>query len=294
MTHARTTLEIFCEQLRALNAAPPADLEGLAEELEAALRGAALAWPELQIPREALLTQLARCVANSTDLRATLRTLRVDALGLVVASCTGSSAAVQTFDRTYLQPVLRGLARHPAAAWRDELHPRLLSHLFVAEAGQLPRLTHYGGRGDLMGWLRVVVLREAGHLMRRTGREQPLDEAVTNTLGVGAAQELGALKALYGPLFKAAFERALAELTERQRTLLRYQTLDRLSIDELATIYRVHRATAARWIADARDRLLRDTRRHMSERLGVRAPEFDSIARLVQSELANSLERMLC
>lgn len=61
----------------------------------------------------------------------------------------------------------------------------------------------------------------------------------------------------------------------------------------MAAIYKVHRATVARWIAEARDQLLRETRRHMSERIGVRTPEFDSLPRLVQSEIANSLVRML-
>jgi len=58
-------------------------------------------------------------------------------------------------------------------------------------------------------------------------------------------------------------------------------------------VNRVHRATVARRRADTREPLLRETRRPMSDRLGVRSPESDSLARRVHSPIAGSLARML-
>jgi hypothetical protein len=49
----------------------------------------------------------------------------------------------------------------------------------------------------------------------------------------------------------------------RARNLLRQHVLDGLTIDELARLYRAHRATCARWLADARSELALHTRRHL-------------------------------
>jgi RNA polymerase sigma-70 factor (ECF subfamily) len=69
--------------------------------------------------------------------------------------------------------------------------------------------------------------------------------------------------------------------------------LDELSIDELATIYRVHRATCARWLSDAREQVRKQTRRRLLERLGTPAAELDSFMRYLDSDLELSLPRLL-
>ena len=56
-------------------------------------------------------------------------------------------------------------------------------------------------------------------------------------------------------LVRTSTEAAFAELTPRQRNLLRHATFHRLGIDELAVIYRVHRTTTARWLQRTREAL---------------------------------------
>ena len=55
----------------------------------------------------------------------------------------------------------------------------------------------------------------------------------------------------------------------------------------------MHRSTVARWRADARDKLLAGTRRFFREQVRVSAGEFDSILRLIGSQLDVSLSRLL-
>ena len=69
--------------------------------------------------------------------------------------------------------------------------------------------------------------------------------------------------------------------------------IDELSIDKLGALYRVHRATAARWVASARRALVDATRDQMITRLGVDSVELDSIIRLVRSQLEISIHEQL-
>jgi RNA polymerase sigma-70 factor (ECF subfamily) len=69
--------------------------------------------------------------------------------------------------------------------------------------------------------------------------------------------------------------------------------VDGLTIDEIGALYQVHRATAARWISGARNTLLADTRARLTARLALTPSQFDSLMRLVRSELDLSLQRLV-
>src|SRR5260370_1220010 len=78
---------------------------------------------------------------------------------------------------------------------------------------------------------------------------------------------------------------ALAALAERERNVLRQYYIDGLTIDQLAALYQVNRATTARWVAGARLSVVAKTREHLVDELGIAAGEADSIIRLVRSQL---------
>jgi len=101
---------------------------------------------------------------------------------------------------------------------------------------------------------------------------------------------LAALKSRYRDEFRDAFAETAAVLTDRERTLLRYRFLDGLSIDEIGVLYRVHRATVARWLAATRETLFEGTRTRLMSRLAVSDSEVDSVLRLIDSQLDASLE----
>jgi RNA polymerase sigma-70 factor, ECF subfamily len=104
---------------------------------------------------------------------------------------------------------------------------------------------------------------------------------------------LDQMKAEYRTEFATSLREAIAELTAEDRTLLRQQIVDGLSIDALGAAYGVHRATAARWINRARGALVAATRTRLAARLAVSVEEIDSVIRLVQSRLDASVVRFL-
>jgi RNA polymerase sigma-70 factor (ECF subfamily) len=53
----------------------------------------------------------------------------------------------------------------------------------------------------------------------------------------------------------------------------------------MSVLYRVHRSTVARWLADARAALLDETRTEVSQKLGVHRHEVESLMRVVSSRL---------
>jgi RNA polymerase sigma-70 factor (ECF subfamily) len=94
-------------------------------------------------------------------------------------------------------------------------------------------------------------------------------------------------------IYREAFEAALATLTARDRNLLRQQYVYGTTIDELAALYRVHRATAARWVARVREVVLRRTRRHIGEALHLAGAELDSVMGRIATDLDYSLHHTL-
>jgi RNA polymerase sigma-70 factor (ECF subfamily) len=66
-----------------------------------------------------------------------------------------------------------------------------------------------------------------------------------------------------------------------------------LTVDELAPSFGVHRATVARWLAAARERLLTETRAGLRERLGVGDATVDSILRELRGRVDVTVTRLL-
>ena len=75
--------------------------------------------------------------------------------------------------------------------------------------------------------------------------------------------------------------------------MLRSQTIDGLSIDQIGALYQVHRATAARWVQQAKSSLLDALREELAKRLGESHDACDSVVALVRSRIDLSLERAL-
>lgn len=155
-------------------------------------------------------------------------------------------------------------------------------------------LSQYSGRGSLEAFLNVVVTRGGLDELRQQGRElrkEPL-EAVDDC-DVGHEPHLQLLKQRYRDEFTLAVKEGLDALSEKERGLLRYHYLDGLSLDDMALVYAVHRATVARWLAKARENLLEATRRTLTTKLSMTEDDFNSIIRLIGSELHVSIRQHL-
>ncbi len=266
-------------------------LEAWVEKL---LDAAHAAHPALAVDDDLFIERVAR-VWPATEGDA-LPELRAAELYLTAAAAEGDEAAVELIEAQHFADARAGVERMGLGRARsDDALQTFRRKLFVREDGTAPRIVEYGGRGDLRGWLRVGAVREALKIVRSEKREVAMDDArlLDEVPVAGRDPELEQMKALYQPAFKRCFAGALAALPAREKNLLRQQALDGLSIDDLAALYHVHRATCARWLEAARRQLFDETRRRLMEDVGIAEGECDSIIRLVQSQLHLTLRRVL-
>jgi RNA polymerase sigma-70 factor (ECF subfamily) len=98
---------------------------------------------------------------------------------------------------------------------------------------------------------------------------------------------------VYRSEFAVALREAIADLSVEDRTLLRQQIVDGMSIDSIGVAFGVHRATAARWLTRARAALVAATHRRLADRLKLPVEQIESVIRLVQSKLDASMIRYL-
>lgn len=270
------------EQARTQRAAP--DL------VRAAVATARAAWPTIELTDDAFLAHLRARVPSDVPLEAALPDLHASDLYLACACARGDRGALAAFELHHLSAVdgaLRRLGLDADAV--SEVKQRVRRALFIAEIGP-PRIASFAGRGALRSWVRVLAVHDAFAMMRE--RRHPVvddEDRLVDLACAGATPEVEYLKQLYRREFERAFRDAIQALADRERTLIRQHFLDGVTVIELARLYRVHRVTAARWLADTRDDLLASTRARLMERLEVPASEIESILRLVLSRLEISL-----
>lgn len=218
--------------------------------------------------------------------------LHTSDLYLACACGHGVAGAVDAIETRFfagLDPALRQMGAAPPMV--EEIKQRVREALFV---GPTPGILGYLGRGELRAWLRSVAVRQGLKLLREERRGgAPAEDALGSLADDADDPELEHLKTTYAGEFNRALVDALARLSPRERTVLKQSYLDGLSIDQISGLYRVHRATAARWIARARELLFDETRDLLIDRLQLTPSEFGSVARLVASQLDVSLTRLL-
>lgn len=287
----------------------PAFLEGLSDEhrdavpedLEERLRTivdeASKTWPGFSFTLEAFIREIGQRISADVSIADALAALRGADLYLARACAHGEAAAIEAFESVFSDEIERSVEKMAGDAIRsDDFKQEFRHKLFIGKDGITPKIAEYSGRGSLRRWVRITAKRTYIDLMRVGQRlpEVPMgDEPLVDE---GAAQldpELAYVKRRYQQEFREAFGGALGQLSARQRNLLRHHFVHRLRLDEIAGIYRVHRATVARWIADARKQLLVDTRQALEAQLAVNSQEFESIVRLVQGELDLTVSRLL-
>jgi len=288
---------------RLLRHLPPAgtDRPIATGELEAVLAqavdAARAAWPEVALALDEFLAYLAARLApaEADALADTLRALCISDLWLACGVARGDAAALRAFETHGLRDLDAAVAHlGGGTALVEDVRHAVRERVLGAGAGGQAKIADYRGRGDLRGWLRVVAVREALQLLRARRRETPLDTdgALATRLGADGPPT-DALTTDERRIYRDAFTAALATLTPRERNLLRQQYLYGVTIDELATLYGVHRATVARWVARVRELVLRRTRRHVGDALSLAGDELDSVMGRIASHLDVSLRQTL-
>jgi len=223
------------------------------------------------------------------------QTLPAGDLFLACAALSGNRTALGKLRQISLSPIRSYLRRIdlPASSV-DDVAQELWSLLLEGGADRSPKLARYSGTGSLRSFIGVSARRLA--LMRCR------HEAVVARAGARLAAEVNALaddveldfiKAEYRDDFRRAIEYALAGLDQRLRMVLRMRIVDGLTVDAIARTYAVAQSSVSRWLEKARAQVVSETRRLLCERLLLSGAEFDSLWRLVASQLEISVSDVL-
>jgi len=245
---------------------------------------AARGWPRVRVPAAAFAAHLARRPAEE------LAEIRGADLFLAFACLQGDEEAWRELDRVCLSKIPEWVSRiDRSPTFADEVRQRLSEKLARGEGDEPGKLAQYSGKGPLWAWVRVVAIREA-HTMVRGGKKSVDADDVTLKAS-GMDPELELLKRRSADDFKKAFAEVLASLPDDDKSVLKLHYLDGLTIDEVGKAFRVSRASAARLIAAARERIVKRVERALRDRLGAQAPGAQSLLALVQSQFDLSIAR---
>jgi RNA polymerase sigma-70 factor, ECF subfamily len=251
-------------------------------------------WPEIRLPEEHFAGFVGERLAAPESPDEELASLRLSDLYLACACLRHDPPALAALEERVfprVEAAVRRLACSTVAP--QDICQRLYEKLLLPGADGRLKLANYAGRGDLLGWLCIVAIREARALTGRAGRELASEEDLLERLDAPADPELGYLKQRYLGEFREAFGEALASLEAKERNILRFRLVHDMSIDDLGALYHVHRATCARWVQRIEHKLFQLTREALRRRLTLSEREFDSVLRLLQSQLYVSVVALL-
>jgi RNA polymerase sigma-70 factor (ECF subfamily) len=245
------------------------------------------AYPEVVVEPEQLAQHLARL-----DVAIDAEHPHAADLYLACACAASEPHALAAFERE-LTPVVAAAAQRidRTVDFVDEIVQVARERLLL---GAPPRIAEYSGQGSLRSWVRIAAMRIAMNLRRDRKRDMLVDdEAFFDVADDGNDEQRNLARARYGEMCSHALRTAFGKLTARERNLLRMHHLHGLTVDELAPTFRVHRATVARWIQNARERLLHETREGLRERLAIGEATVDSILRQLEGNIEISVSRLL-
>ena len=266
----------------AAGAASSEAADACGKRVRALLDEARAGWPALVVDPARFIARLGELSDGSIE-RA--EGLHVTDLWLALALSDGERTAYEAFERHVLGAVLDGLRqRGIAQSDRDEVAQWLRTEFLVPTQARPAQILRYAGRAPLRRWLTVAAARMLERAHGRAATNEALEDAVLPpALVVGGDLEAGMVRAEAKHLLDDALRRAVADLDQEDRVLLRLHVNDHVGIDDLARLYGIHRATAARMLERARRKLAQRTRSHLVARVALPPWEIDSLIRVVRS-----------
>jgi RNA polymerase sigma-70 factor (ECF subfamily) len=278
-----------------VNGAVARNSESLRAWAAAAVERGRAAWPELAVSGEELARVAAfRLAAPRRAARASADALDAAELYLAAACARGDAAAMMLFRARYFDPLVVSLQRLGlGAAQRDDVWQTLCARLLVGDAGAPPRIVRYAGAGELAGLMHVAATRVALNWIERDKRSASGDSWFEGLPASESDPELHAIKRQHRAALKEELAAAIRSLSPRQCMMLRLHLVERVGIDAIAAICSVHRATAARQVALAKETLATRVRARLIARWNVADPDLPALKSLVDSQLDLSLKRLL-
>jgi RNA polymerase sigma-70 factor (ECF subfamily) len=183
--------------------------------------------------------------ANVGQQSAFYRGLHLGELALARGCAAGCERAWERFLSLYRQPLTRAAI---AIAGSETVGRDLADQLYGELYGLTERdgerrspLASYRGRGSLMGWLRTTLAQRHVDQIRRTRREEPLEEIDAAAPEAGPTAQPAELTQL-----ERAIEHAVAAQPAEERFLLAAYYLDGQTLLQVARVLGVSEATVSR------------------------------------------------
>jgi RNA polymerase sigma-70 factor, ECF subfamily len=207
--------------------------------------------------------------------------LNVEDLCFALACARGDEAAWDDFMREYrgfLQGVARQLISNETIA--EELVETAWAELYGLRGGEGKRSSKfalYSGRGSLKGWLRAVMFQISIDQHRRQSRfVQPEEDTefdrITPAVSPFSESRTSDLGSRYREATQKALQKALTDLEPKMKLMLSYYYYDNLTLKQIGELFRVHEATASRWL----QRVQKDIRQSV-EKILQRDYKFNSV-----------------
>jgi RNA polymerase sigma-70 factor (ECF subfamily) len=230
-------------------------------------------------PREEVVAYLGRCRGGD--------------LALARAAGRGDPAAIAALEQAHQRTIKSTCQRFTSATHTaEDLRQLLREKLFVAPAASIQE---YAGQGRLDTWIRVTATRLFLDLGKRKDRVREVPATDSGVAEIPHPADLGLemVKLEYRSAVLAAIEHATSNLDPGDRLVLRQHFVEGLTIDQIAAAIGIHRSTAARRIAKAREQLSTLVREQLAAKLAIAPGKLDEIFGLVVSRLDVSIGKLL-
>jgi RNA polymerase sigma-70 factor, ECF subfamily len=253
----------------------PADLQ-----MHVAFRAGRAAWPRVELHFE----DFQRRAAELSE-QAETGWLKHSADFYLCCACAGHSReAILALEEQLLPRVTTSIARVCTdLAFVEEVLQCLRHKLLV---GAEPKITMYRAQGPLIAWLNSMAVHLALDARRSRQAEWRKSTLPNDDVSPEPAADDWLIVKRYAGSFQEALSLAVASLTPQQREVLQLRVCGGQSIDHMGTRYGVHRATAARWLQDARRRIALHVQSEIERRHGLSETEFHGVAQHVWGLLA--------
>ncbi len=259
-----------------------------AATVTALLRRGSSVWPLVSVSEQALTEHLAAVLEGTPVSSEQLHTDLVLACGCLL----GDRNAQLALESSVIADV--PLAVRRVCSEQDFVHEVIADlrlRLLCSEGDKPALLRRYQGRGPLRSFVMVLAMRAALDRKRRT-KELATEMSVFERL----AAEDGSLAGEAAELqreFLGILSEKLRALPLRDRTVLRLNAVEGLSVDVLARMYNVHRATIARWVASAKLTVFEQTQAELRARRSWSDATFQSFARDAADNMDATLSSFL-
>lgn len=271
------------------------DLSALETSIGRAYDGAVAAWPGVEVTGAAFVGRLAEALREHEGaVEDALARLSVVDLYLCAGCLEGDPRALGHLELL--------LSRAKGYISRIDSSPRFVDDVLQAVRVRLlvgttqgpARLTTYSGRGPLARWVAVTAQNVALNLRHdQAASPSRQDDVLTSFVSLARDPEADLINAEHKAEVERALREAIAAFSVRERTLLRLSLIEGLTLDRVATIYKVNASTVSRWLARIRATVLERTEAHLRQALRMDVSQIGAMIGLVQSRVDVSLGGLL-